>query len=87
MVRGARQVGKTTLIKDFSQHFKYAILLNLEKPEHRRFFEQFDNVHLIVEALFLAFQIPSKEQGNTLLFIDECFAVKKVSCVQQIYKS
>ena len=44
VLRGARQVGKTTLIKQFSKTYKYSISLNLEKPEHHRYFEEFDDV-------------------------------------------
>ncbi len=31
ILRGARQVGKTTLVKEFAKSYKYSILLNLEK--------------------------------------------------------
>ena len=31
IIRGARQVGKTTVIKKFATSYKYSILLNLEK--------------------------------------------------------
>ena len=71
IVRGARQVGKTTLIKEFAQNFIHAIILNLEKQADRRYFEDFNRVEDIVEALFLAHNIPSSSIGNTLLFIDE----------------
>jgi len=71
IIRGARQVGKTTVIRDFSKEYKHRIILNLEKPVDRRFFEDFDDIKTIVEALFLAYNIPSSERENTLLFIDE----------------
>ncbi|WP_394341005.1 AAA family ATPase [Pedobacter yulinensis] len=69
--QGARQVGKTTLIKAFARRYKHAILLNLEKPGDRRFFDDFDNVQTIFEALFLAHNIPSVAIAETLLFVDE----------------
>ena len=71
ILRGARQVGKTTLIKEFSKSYKHSILLNLEKPEHLQFFEMYTNVTTILESLLLTNNIESSEIGNTLLFIDE----------------
>ncbi len=71
IIRGARQVGKTTLIRSFARNYEHAITLNLEKPGDRRYFEEFDEVKVILEALFLAHNIPSKGISHTLLFIDE----------------
>jgi len=71
IIRGARQVGKTTLIRDFAKTYQHRIILNLEKPSDRRYFEDFDDVQTILEALFLAHTIPSSAMANTLLFIDE----------------
>lgn len=71
IIRGARQVGKTTLIKDFSKNYSYSIFLNLEKPMHRQYFDDFDDVQSIVEALFLNYEIQSDKIKETLLFIDE----------------
>lgn len=71
VLRGARQVGKTTLIKEFSANYKNFILLNLEKPADRRLFEQYDDVETLVEALLFSSKIPYNEIDDTLLFIDE----------------
>lgn len=71
ILRGARQVGKTTLVKEFAKNYKNHIFLNLEKSVHRLIFETYDDVPTLVEALFLSNNISPKEQGNTLLFIDE----------------
>lgn len=71
IIRGARQVGKTTLIKDFAMLYTHAMILNLEKPEDRQYFEDFENVHTIIESLLFAHGIPSADMGKTLLFIDE----------------
>lgn len=71
ILRGARQVGKTTIIKEFSKSYKYSIQLNLELKEHRVYFNQFVNVETLVEALFFSNNIPSTEKSQTLLFIDE----------------
>jgi len=71
IIRGARQVGKTTLIRDFARTYTHTIVLNLEKPADRRYFDDFDDVQTIFEALFLAYNISSSDTSNTLLFIDE----------------
>jgi len=71
VLRGARQVGKTTLVKQFSKTYKHSISLNLEKPEDRRYFEEINDVKVIIDALFLSNNISSSEIKNTLLFIDE----------------
>jgi len=71
ILRGARQVGKTTLINAFSKSYKHSILLNLEKPEHLQIFELYDDVKTIIDSLFLTNNIKSIAIENTLLFIDE----------------
>jgi len=71
IIRGARQVGKTTLVKKFSETYRYSIILNLEKESDKYFFEAFNNVSDIIEAIFLKNNISSANRGETLLFIDE----------------
>ncbi|MEZ2446191.1 ATP-binding protein [Chitinophaga sp. RCC_12] len=78
IIRGARQVGKTTLIRDFAKTYQYRIILNLEKPNDRSYFEDFDDVQTILEALLLANAIPSSAIADTLLFIDEIQESPKV---------
>jgi uncharacterized protein len=63
-LRGARQVGKTTLIEDFAQQYEYSILMNLEKPAHRSYFEDFDEAKTIAEVFFLANKIPPESAGQ-----------------------
>ena len=70
ILRGARQVGKTTLVKEFAKTFTQKIFLNLEKKEDRDFFEQNDNTKIIIESLFLRKNL-KLDLKNTLLFIDE----------------
>lgn len=71
ILRGARQVGKTTFVNEFSKSFNNRILLNLEKAKDIRFFEDYKDVSTIKDALFFEYNIPTKEIGTTLLFIDE----------------
>lgn len=71
ILRGARQVGKTSTILLFGQkHFTQTIHINLEKPEHLRLFRQEISLKEFEQILQVAFGqklIP----GQTLLFIDE----------------
>lgn len=71
LLRGARQVGKTTLVNDFAEGYQHYIYLNLEKSSDKAVFETYDDVRKIVEALFLSNNISPKDEGTTLLFIDE----------------
>ena len=71
VLRGARQVGKTTLVKSFAARYPHFIALNLEKPSDKSFFEDFDQVQDIVESIFLAQNLSIDALPNTLLFLDE----------------
>lgn len=71
ILRGARQVGKTTLVKEFAKTYKYQLYLNLEKKADSQYFEQTDDVKTIVESLFITNNIVTKDLNDTLLFIDE----------------
>jgi hypothetical protein len=70
ILRGARQVGKTTLVNQFSTQFKQYIYLNLERPEDVLYFNTLNSVGEIVESLFLKYEL-KPDYTNTLLFIDE----------------
>jgi uncharacterized protein len=71
LIRGARQVGKSSLVKQFGKQFKYYIELNLElNPEFRKVFEENLDPRRICDELALIYNTPI-EPGNTLLFIDE----------------
>ena len=69
--RGARQVGKTTLVKQFAKTYKNSILLNLEFRKDAQYFDDYVDVTTLLDALFLANNISHKERSETLLFIDE----------------
>lgn len=70
VLRGARQVGKTTVIKQFSDSFTQFIYLNLENNEDRIIFKDRSSIKEIIDALFF---IKEKQQNieDTLIFIDE----------------
>jgi len=71
IIRGARQVGKTTLVKEFARSYKYTILLNLERSSDLDFFNQYTQVKALLESLFLINNISIGSINETLLFIDE----------------
>ncbi len=71
VIRGARQVGKTSAVNLFARDsFKTYIYLNLEREDHRALFSRMNPVHEVIQAIQLKFNkkiIP----GSTLIFIDE----------------
>lgn len=71
ILRGARQVGKTTLIKEFAKNYDSVIFLNLEKKNDLDFFTGRDNVNEIFELILLTKNITIVDNKPTLLFIDE----------------
>lgn len=69
VIRGARQVGKSTLVREFSKEYNSFVELNLERKEDRQLFEV-DNVKLILEAVLVRENL-SMKNDSVLLFIDE----------------
>ncbi len=70
VLRGARQVGKTTLVLDFAKKYKQFIHLNLENKQEKDLFEAAESFESLVDSIFFI----SRKQKNispTLLFIDE----------------
>lgn len=70
VIRGARQVGKTTLVEMFAKNFKQFISLNLELAEDRSIFENKKNFEEVIDALYFL-KNANKSEKDTLLFIDE----------------
>jgi predicted AAA+ superfamily ATPase len=70
ILRGARQVGKTTVVRMFSASFDQYIELNLEKPEDFRIFDPERSFQDIISAIFFLKGKP-RNNKSTLLFIDE----------------
>lgn len=69
VIRGARQVGKTTVVKEFGKSFDSFVMLNLERIEDRAIFESGLNPKAIYQRICLEKRIQPK--GKTLLFLDE----------------
>ncbi|MDE6226185.1 MAG: AAA family ATPase [Muribaculaceae bacterium] len=71
LLRGARQIGKSSSIRHFSKEFKYFIEVNFEaRKDISALFEQESDVELICERLSILFSTPVIP-GETLIFFDE----------------
>ncbi len=70
VIRGARQTGKTTLIREFGKQFEQFIELNLEIEANQRIFS---SVKDIKEVLLSIESVTGKRivPGKTLIFLDE----------------
>jgi uncharacterized protein len=71
VLRGVRQVGKTTLVNQFALRFKQYIHLNLDLPEDRLPFEQFSNIDTLIQSVFFLKNCLLEHKTDTLFFIDE----------------
>lgn len=70
VLRGSRQVGKTTAVEMFSKEFDQYIALNLEREEERKIFETSYPFQDLLMALFF-YAGKERKLGRTLIFIDE----------------
>ena len=70
ILRGARQVGKTTLVNEFGSHFENYLYFNMERNENVKLFEMDINIDDLVSMLFASLG-KAKKEGKTLIFIDE----------------
>lgn len=71
LIRGARQVGKSSAVRQFGKCFKYFVEINLErKPSIRQLFTKDIDVKRTCEGISATLGIPILP-GETLLFIDE----------------
>ena len=52
VIRGARQVGKTTLVNQFAAQYEQYIYLNLELSEDKEPFENFTSIENLINTLF-----------------------------------
>lgn len=70
LLRGARQVGKTTTVNEFGKEFANYLYFNLERDEHCALMESHLNLNDLIDQMFLFHRMKRKE-GDTLIFIDE----------------
>ncbi len=77
VIRGARQVGKTTLVNQFAAQYEQYIYLNLELSEDKEPFENFTSIENLINTLFFLKNKTLAKKSTTLLFIDEIQEVPK----------
>ena len=70
LLRGARQVGKTTVVNEFGESYNNYLYFNLERAAHKSLLENDLPLDTLVEQLFL-FHRHRRQEGSTLIFIDE----------------
>ena len=70
IIRGARQVGKTSLVDMFGGEFDCYLKFNLDEANDLALFEKELSVQDLYSVL-LATRGKTKQEGNTLIFIDE----------------
>ena len=72
VLRGARQVGKTTMVGQFAENYSQYIYLNLERDRDRDLFTKYgNNIEEIVKFMFFQNNKSLDKLNDTLLFIDE----------------
>jgi len=86
VLRGARQVGKTTLVNQFAANFEQYIYLNLELPEDREPFQDFRNIETLIQTLFFIKNILISKKHKTLIFIDEIQEVPEALNMLRYFK-
>ncbi len=71
LLRGARQVGKSSAVRQLGKQFKYFAEVNFERNKAIKTFFQGDiDVHQIAQKISSYINVPI-EKGKTLLFLDE----------------
>ena len=73
LLRGARQIGKSSSVREFGKTFDNFVEINFEKKEHlrtQRVFEQYSSPKSIIEELEAIYG-QRIVAGKTLLFLDE----------------
>ena len=73
LVKGARQVGKTTTIEEFAkEHYAHYVYLNFDKtPDYQGIFNGNLDVETLIKNISLVFPHAELVPGETLIFLDE----------------
>jgi predicted AAA+ superfamily ATPase len=86
VLRGARQVGKTTLVEELAKRYEVFLNLNLEIDAERQLFENGNDVHKILTDIFF-YKGVRKTDKSVLLFIDEIqFSKPAVALLRYFYE-
>ena len=71
VLRGARQVGKTTLVRLFAREFDTFIYMNLEEKENAELFAADYSFEDLLAGIYLKANVLQDSSKRTLIFIDE----------------
>lgn len=86
LLRGARQVGKSTAVRHLGEQFKYYVEINLEKqPDYKMLFSRDLQVNRIVSQMAALCGIPIIPK-ETLLFLDEIQDCKEAIMALRFFK-
>lgn len=85
VLRGARQVGKTTVIDEFGKEFDNYLYFNLDVNRDKVLFERNIPLDDLVDLLYARLGLTKKE-GSTLLFIDEIQNSPKTISILRYFK-
>lgn len=87
LLRGARQVGKTSSVKNLASHFTYFVEINFdENPYYKAVFEKNLSVFEVCEQLSVLVNTPIVK-GETLLFFDEIQScIPAISMLRYFYE-
>jgi predicted AAA+ superfamily ATPase len=87
MIRGARQVGKSSSVKNLSKSFRHFIEINFdENPRYVQLFSKGFSVHEVCAQISLLSNTPVVP-GDTLLFLDEIQAcIPAISQLRYFYE-
>ena len=88
LLRGARQVGKTFIVRELAKEFSHFVEINFEKnPDVHVFFEQNLDPERICTSISAYYRIPIID-GETLLFFDEIQSCSKaIKALRFFYES
>lgn len=87
LIRGARQVGKSTAVRNVSKYFDYFIEVNFdEQSEYQNLFANTSDINDLIAQLAIITQTEIVD-GRTLLFLDEIQAcVPAISKLRYFYE-
>jgi len=87
LLRGARQVGKSSSVRELGKHFEFFLEVNFEEQRNvHSLFEGDLSPQTLCENLSIMYNVPVKE-GRTLLFFDEIQAcVPAISALRFFYE-
>ncbi|GHT54017.1 ATPase [Bacteroidia bacterium] len=86
VLRGARQVGKTTVVRELAKEYDVYLELNLENEKERELFETGNDVHKAINDIFF-YKGVKKTDKSVLLFIDEIqFSKPAVAILRYFYE-